>query len=1433
MKLSMKKSLLASAILLSINIGNAQAAGMCGTKTLERQGEVPANQTQCITDYGHYFYVNVPYENSNVTITTSGGAFNGSDADIKLYDGGDWSGNIETSSTTLGTNEESISFTSRAGNRYFAINGNIEEVTLNVTITGGDIPPPMPDEYIVYDTYIPVNVSAAPISSKAGYGSVIADILAADYDGFQAIGASVNDPINDVSAAIHYLAKADDLTDPDLNQLLYFLASYKYNAEAMTDNEAAALSTALLAVTQMTNFVSESGAVIQEGYAYALTNLERNSGAIYFKDHLPHLLALIQYYSIQSNPFGLSNAGDTTMALLGAIGSAALYGDSSVSDAFNENMFDVLSVMRSFVFLGETSLDMRWSAEADKQWIMPHSFIAMGKISTIGTDEAKARFDSIILETREKVINDISIETAETIITKNYLENAGRACEAGDALFGSCVVPPKEEDILTVSYDCTDKITIRAQASISQATLDQSCADMALQETEFHAFFNSAGTPVTGDLNEHLEVVAFASPEDYEKYAGEFFGISTDNGGMYLEGTPTAQGNQARFIAMQCPDTWVGNSCQYEDQIYNLRHEYVHYLDGRYNKVGSYGTFDPNAAWAEGMAEFMAMGKDHTRTLNTLKGETIPPLYNIVFMGYEFDNLYPWGYFAMRYLSEEHKDEIELILTTLRAGNNTAYRAALKDAVQRTEDGFEAYMLANSETVTPAAAQIPVADTIGSCALVQQYARYFDAEKTNFTFTNTTDTPVSLFWIDSTTGETNFGKNYKTLNVGDTYTSASWTVGDRMMLSDSNMNCLGVAVMAENNNTFTIDADLVKDVITEEIPSLNQMGSCALAQPHLIGEESHSFTITNTSDTAVRLFRIDNTKGTIITTSGATDFTHGYGILAPGASYSNDIWFADRRLMVTDSNLNCLSVGVLNNPTASFTVDQAIVANAATPEVIPAANAIGGCDLQAPHLTGPFEADFSFVNNSDNPVRVHRVDNVTGELSESFGFTTLQTGETYDSVETWKWFGHRRAAITNESNQCLGVAVMTEEDTSNDYIITNELGGGTQEPVDSDGDGVVDSQDAFPNDPTETQDSDGDGVGDNGDAFPNDATETHDTDGDGIGDNSDPTPNGDVDSDGDGHLDSVDAFPNDATEWLDSDSDGHGDNGDAFPNDATEWLDSDNDGHGDNSDAFPTDNTEWLDSDGDGMGDNSDPYPNDATNGGGEPIADCGEATITSGRLTLENTECVAGGRGSYYVWVEENNTELFLTTQGGNGDVGIYFNADTWATAANAQSASSATGTTQSLSVTANRGWRYVSLESTSSFSDVSFKVSLTEGDITPPVEPPVTGDMVNACESQSPFTYGAIESGNAVCTGIGHNSYYIYLDSSVNSIEVNTEHGSGEVGLYTGSSWPSASDHSAKSDTAGTTVQSITVNNPPTGWFYIAVESSGSNVSVQVDVN
>jgi parallel beta-helix repeat protein len=154
--------------------------------------------------------------------------------------------------------------------------------------------------------------------------------------------------------------------------------------------------------------------------------------------------------------------------------------------------------------------------------------------------------------------------------------------------------------------------------------------------------------------------------------------------------------------------------------------------------------------------------------------------------------------------------------------------------------------------------------------------------------------------------------------------------------------------------------------------------------------------------------------------------------------------------------------------------------------------------------------------------------------------------------------------------------------------------------VDTDGDGVPDELDAFPNDPSEWKDSDGDGHGDNSDVFPFNPDEWLDTDSDGYGDNSDAFPTDPqewMDSDKDGLGDNSDVFPTDfptdPLEWMDSDGDGQGDNSDVFPTDPLEWMDSDGDGHGDNSDVFPNDPEEWLDFDLDDVGNNKDAFPLD------------------------------------------------------------------------------------------------------------------------------------------------------------------------------------------------------------------------------------------------
>ena len=91
------------------------------------------------------------------------------------------------------------------------------------------------------------------------------------------------------------------------------------------------------------------------------------------------------------------------------------------------------------------------------------------------------------------------------------------------------------------------------------------------------------------------------------------------------------------------------------------------------------------------------------------------------------------------------------------------------------------------------------------------------------------------------------------------------------------------------------------------------------------------------------------------------------------------------------------------------------------------------------------------------------------------------------------------------------------------------------------------------------------------------------------------------DSDGDGVADEIDDFPNDPAAALDSDGDGAPDEWLAGKTaaDSTTGLtldnDDDNDGVLDADDLFPKDPRDSQDADGDGVGDNTDAYPSDAS----------------------------------------------------------------------------------------------------------------------------------------------------------------------------------------------------------------------------------------------
>ncbi|CAM5320746.1 hypothetical protein GCM10010230_18000 [Streptomyces narbonensis] len=233
-----------------------------------------------------------------------------------------------------------------------------------------------------------------------------------------------------------------------------------------------------------------------------------------------------------------------------------------------------------------------------------------------------------------------------------------------------------ESRILPIVHTCSPSLRIRAQ-EMTAAQLTATCESLANQDAFFHGVVKDSG-PVANDYNTTLEVDVFNSSADYKAYARKIYGIDTNNGGMYLEGDPATAGNQPRFICYERTDVSPGW------QIWNLNHEYAHYLDGRFDLYGDFnaGQTTPTVWWGEGLAEYISYsyrGVSYTNAIAEAGKHTYPlrTLFDTTYANSDATRTYSWGYLAVRYMIERHPDDVTTVLGHYRTGNWAAARSHL------------------------------------------------------------------------------------------------------------------------------------------------------------------------------------------------------------------------------------------------------------------------------------------------------------------------------------------------------------------------------------------------------------------------------------------------------------------------------------------------------------------------------------------------------------------------------------------------------------------------------------------------------------------------------------------------------------------------------------------------------------------------------------
>lgn len=472
------------------------------------------------------------------------------------------------------------------------------------------------------------------------------------------------------------LASIDNEQQAD--KLLYYLRAFSYFGPIET-LDSSSINTLTFGLSLLTTkpFFSQS-ARLQEHFAVTLYRYYSDN------DRAKHLAALIP--QLETQLISLGNSEPNIANDYGLWETLRAYGmlfNSARKDADGELNKQViaLDLAKPLLNFAESPDSIREANDwpkANAYWALGLYRLALPASEDDEPTDAESYIDKAVAAIARTDVAARGDEAKDTY-TLGFHVNAFAGKENCEQNSDVCRIP-ELTDILPIHHPCSDSLFILAQ-DLNKEELAISCSKLTSQEANFHQLLETGHQATANDFNTALRVVAFKNWSQYNAYGQLLFDISTDNGGMYIEGTPAKPGNQATFFAYR--QFWI----EPEFAIWNLNHEYVHYLDGHFVKYGGFGHFPAKMVWwSEGLAEYISKGDSNPSTLKVIKRDIdkAPSLKEIFATEYKDgqDRTYKWSYMAVRFLAEHHHNDFVQLSQYLKTDYFEGYEQLMETLTQ-------------------------------------------------------------------------------------------------------------------------------------------------------------------------------------------------------------------------------------------------------------------------------------------------------------------------------------------------------------------------------------------------------------------------------------------------------------------------------------------------------------------------------------------------------------------------------------------------------------------------------------------------------------------------------------------------------------------------------------------------------------------------------